>query len=212
VGAGLGDLKSAGYLWDLVSGRADAGTFDVRELNHALNKAKRRDNIASAGGVVFCLAVVALFLVSDLLRAFRGQLPAFGVVVFAVSVVWLTAIAGVLVGAIRRKLPGAALLVVDAHGMGLELPDHTSVSVQWTDPHLHIELHDLSRVNSSMLSVDTPYFLRAAGKLTALSQPAFDAILDQVKAHDLVDQLRPASRWFSPAGAVHHIVNNRAAS
>jgi hypothetical protein len=195
-----------------VSEQADGGNFDVRELNHALNKAKLRDNVASAATVVFCLVIVILLLAFDLGRALHGQLPTFGVFVLFVTVVWLVGITGVLVWGIRRKRPGAVSVQVDGQGMTLEVPERASVQVQWSDPGLRVELHDLSRVNPRMLSVPTPYFLKVKGVHSAITKQAYEAILGQATYHGLDDQVRHANRWLSPANAMVHVIGSRQTS
>ena len=189
-----------------------SGIFDVSDLNFALNRAKQRDNAVSAGAAVFCLAVVALLLGLDLSRALRGQLPAFGVFVFVVAIVWLLAITGALLWGIRRKRPGASSVLVNAEGMTLDVPSRTTLHILWSDPRLQVELHDLSRVDPRVLSVRTPYFLKIKGVHSAISKQAFEAILGQANDHGLVDQVRRASRWLSPANATVHVIANRQAS
>jgi hypothetical protein len=190
----------------------DGGVFDVRDPNVALNGTKRRDNFASAVAATFCLATVALLLVFDLGRAMRRQLPAFGAFILVVTVVWLFGIAYMLIWGIRRKQPGAESVRVDGRCMVLEIPGRAQIRALWSDPELRFELHDLSSVNPGMLSVRTPYFLKVGGTHSALSQGTFEAILAQTKSHALVDRFEPASRWFSPSGAMRHVVSGKAAS
>jgi hypothetical protein len=192
-----------------VSEQADGGNFDVRELNHALNKAKLRDKVASAVVAVFCLVIVILLLVFDLGRALHGQLPTFGVFVLLVTVVWLVGITSAAVWGIRRKRPGATSVQVSGQGLKLEVPERAAVQVLWSDPGLKVELHDLSLVNPRVLSVSTPYFLKVKGVHSAISKQAFEAILGQANDHGLVDQVRRANRWFAPASATVHVIANR---
>lgn len=209
---GLAGLKAQGRLYEPVPEPADSGIFDLRDLNLALKRAKCRDNLVSAGAAVFCLVIVALLLAFDLGRAWRGLLPTFGVVILFVAVVWLLGITGALLRGIWRKRPGGEALMVNDQGLTLEVPDGPTVHVLWSDPRLQIELHDLSRVNPGVLSVSTPYFLKVEGVHSAISKQAYEAILDQVRSHGLVDRTGHASRWFSPSGAMRHVVSGRPAS
>ena len=185
------------------------GMFDVREANLQLNRAKRRINIVSGGLATFFLAIVLWLLFAELPRALNGSLSVFGLFLILVTVVWLVVLTSALVWGIWRKRPGAEVVQVDSHGMSLEISGRAPVHVLWSDPTLRMELHDLSKVDASLLAAQTTHYLRLREFYSALTERAYDAILEQVGSHCLVDQVGPASRWFWPAGVVRHRVSGR---
>jgi hypothetical protein len=180
-------------------GRAEK--FDLRSLNLVLDRSKR---VTAAASVVF-IGIVSIFL--GVLLGFDGSSVASGsasalkVVVVIAGTVALSCVIGMLVVSLFRRGRGAELLVVSDSHLQVVLPGGRVRTLVWTDPETRIELYDYGTVK---LPVATPYYLGLDQVLSALSAEAFIAIVGQVDRHNLVHDVRPASRWSEPTGVKIH--------
>ena len=186
--------------------------YDLRELNRTLDRGKQRDLIVSGLAAVFCTAIVSFLAVVNIPKLLVGSIAPFSSVVLIVVIVWLLVIIVVLVRGMPGKRRGPAYVRVGSEGMELGLMPRSPIRIRWSDADIQIELQDLSMVNADVMSVPARHFLKAKGLYSALSKQAFDAILEQVRAHDLAEEIRPAGRRFLPPGSTVHVVRIKQAS
>ncbi len=181
-------------------------SFDIRAINEALDRAKKRDASIAVAFMVFCAAILLLVLWDDLPRALHGTLSNGQLFVLVVGTVGLTCILAIGARGLPRKRKGARSLIIDFDGIEMTFPDRESRRFRWADPTAVLELQDLSKVDPRVLSVSTPYFMVARDVHSALTQEAFDTILAQAEAHGLNDVVGPPRRWFAPSKAWYHMI------
>jgi hypothetical protein len=181
-------------------------TFDVRLLNAALDKAKRRDVAAGGFVVALVLAIVGYLLLTDVPRIALGAISAPQLVIFVIFVVGAVVIVAIAARGAGYKRRGAERITVGRAGLTLHFPNGTTMHSNWSDPHLSFELRDLTRVSRSALSVETPYFILIGKSHSALSREAFEQVLTEVQARGLLDAPGVDPRWLRSSDTIIHVV------
>lgn len=180
--------------------------FDLRALNVALDRAKKRDATVAVAFMVICATLLLLVLWHDLPRALNGTLSngqLFVLVVGTVGLMWILAIGA---RGLPRKRKGPQSLVIDFDTIELKFQGRPPLRLRWADPAVTLELQDLSQVDPNALSVETPYFMMVREVHSALTREAFETILAQAHLHGLNDATGPLNRWFAPSKALYHVI------
>jgi hypothetical protein len=180
--------------------------FDLRSLNQDLNRSKRPLAMTSVALAVVLSAVALLFGVSDVPRWLNGSITGLQFLAFVVAVPVIATLVVVLAWGLRSKRPGAEWAHVSSKSLQLRFPNRRSILLSWSDPKLRFDLHDYSKVQPGVLSIQARYFLDVEGTDSALTPEAYRSIVDQVGAHGLSDQERAVSSWRAPAGVTVHSI------
>ena len=189
-----------------MSGLADSGVYDLSALNRNQQRAKRGYAAGAIGLIVLCIAVVVVFMVSDLPSVLNHSITTPQLIIFIVAVPWLAIIVGMLALGLRWRRRGAEGLRVDGRGLELRFQNRGPINLSWSDTSLRFALEDYSDVPPGALSVDARFFILVSGLSSPLSAEAFQAIMAQVHAHNLPDEIHPTNRWRQPAnGRVHYV-------
>jgi hypothetical protein len=182
--------------------------FELGSVSGKLTKYTSRRRHVGIGAVIFLAAFALFFVALDATAIADRNLSAFQILDLAIAIVGVSTIIGMVIPSVIKLRASAIRLRVDELGFELDYPDGKSVRTLWSDPKLSFELIDCSDVNPTKLLAGVPHFISVRGVRSLLTKDAFQAMVDGVAKHGLVDSVTRGSRWIYSGDAnplVHHI-------
>jgi hypothetical protein len=174
-------------------------SFDLTGLAREIDHNSIRNRVAGPIAAGFMVAISVLFLVLFLSRIVQGTLDSAGWLgLFAVWVV-----TGAILGRSRYLIwqaRGAALsLLVSERGVELQYPEGRAVQFRWSDPKSRFMLYDATDAPSFRRVLSTNYFLGDHQRVSALSRPAYQKILEEANRRASVTAKPPERSILVPS-------------
>jgi hypothetical protein len=173
--------------------------FDVTSFARELDRNGMAGRVSRVALPFGCLAMSLLLLIGFLPRVLRRDLSAvgwFGLVGFGALDVWIfaTAFHDHSFWSCRRA---AQSVSVSGVGVKVHYPSGGPRLFLWSDSKPLFELDDITSALPSFTRVpSTPFWLDDNGRLSALSQDAYQAIIDAANRFGVVKPLEP----LNPSG------------
>ncbi len=176
--------------------------FDLRTLAMQLDRVKgklRAIYWLAIGLVVF---LILLFVPVTIFRTITGTIGGLelGVTVGVSGLCGYIALQ--VIQGLGKTSPSAISITVSNHGFELMFPRDRTVRVDWSDPHVTLELFDFSGSLPPSPPVDSPFGVTVKGVDSALTHEAYHIVYAQAEARGLIRRSAPSPNMWYPRGVV----------
>jgi hypothetical protein len=184
---------------------SEPSVFDLRGLNAALDRSKRRYAIISTTFIAILSGFGLVLLVAGWLKVASGSGYPVEVIALLGGGLWSCLLVVMVACGLRWTRPGAESVSTDSKQIELRYRKRPPSLIVWGDPNLRFELRDYSSTPAGSRSVDVRYTLLLKGRQTALSEESYRAILEQIRTHGLLDAVGSAPWWSPDSATVHRV-------